>query len=148
MKKIFFLIIPLSLTIACNNIRPILSEPISTSTIKTDKEEIDERQELPPNERFGELFEAVQMSKVFPDGKTFVDCTPKKSTKEIMNAYKVAKDAPNFQLDQFIAAHFETPKKYASGFKADTSKTVSQHINSLWGVLTRQPDKDETGSLM
>ena len=25
----------------------------------------------------GELFEKVQMHKFFPDGKTFVDCTPK-----------------------------------------------------------------------
>ena len=87
------------------------------------------------------------MNKVFPDGKTFVDSTPKKSTKEIMLDYNTAKDAPNFDLAQFIATHFDMPKKYASGFKADTSKSVSQHINSLWPVLTRQPDKDETGSL-
>ena len=26
----------------------------------------------------GELFEEVQMQKIFSDGKTFVDCTPKK----------------------------------------------------------------------
>lgn len=147
MKRLSFLFIWLSLTIACKNIQPIVSEPVTV--IKTAKEgtKVDEGRELPPNERFGELFEAVQMNKVFPDGKTFVDCIPKKSTKEIMRAYNTAKDAPNFQLDQFIATHFDTPKKYASGFKADTSKTVSQHINSLWPVLTRQPDKDETGSL-
>ncbi len=145
MKKLLFLITWLSLTIACRNAPTIVSEPIAVN--KTSEGDIDEEGKLPPNERFGELFEAVQMNKVFPDGKTFVDCMPKKSTKEIMNAYMTAKDAPNFQLDQFISTYFDTPKKYASGFKADTSKTVSQHINSLWGVLTRQPDKMETGSL-
>ena len=147
MKKVLVLFIWLSLTIACKQVQPIVSEPVTFNNSTKEGIEIDEGRELPPNERFGELFEAVQMNKVFPDGKTFVDCTPKKSTKEIMRAYNTAKDAPNFQLDQFIATHFDTPKKYASGFKADTSKSVSQHINSLWPVLTRQPDKDETGSL-
>ncbi len=147
MKKILFLFIWFSLTTACKQVQTTVSEPVVTNAETKEGAEIDERRELPPNERFGELFEAVQMNKVFPDGKTFVDCTPKKSTKEIMSAYNKVKDAHNFQLDQFVAMYFDTPKKYASGFKADTSKTVSQHINSLWPVLTRQPDKDETGSL-
>ena len=32
-----------------------------------------------PSDTFGELFEKVQLQKVFPDGKTFVDATPNES---------------------------------------------------------------------
>ena len=36
-----------------------------------------------PDQVYGELFKDVQMSKIFPDGKTFVDCVPKRDPKEI-----------------------------------------------------------------
>ena len=110
--------------------------------------EIDAEQDQPPNERFGELFEQVQLEKVFPDGKTFVDCTPKFSTRQIMSNYKTDKGSPDFNLKEFVLANFDTPIKYASGFKADTSKNVMDHINTLWPILTREPDNENTGSLI
>ena len=109
---------------------------------------VDTKKELPPNERFGKLFEQIQLEQVFPDGKTFVDCTPKKTTQEIMDAFMEAKEASDFDLKAFVLAHFEEPKKYASGFQADTSKSVQNHINSLWSVLTREPDAANAGSLI
>jgi len=32
----------------------------------------------PPDKVYGKLFVDVQMERVFPDGKTFVDCIPKR----------------------------------------------------------------------
>ncbi len=121
----------------CKN--PPKLEP--TSAVETKKE-------LPPNERFGALFEQVQLNKIFPDGKTFVDCTPKFTTAQIMANYATDKDKTDFKLKDFVLKHFEKPKQYASGFQADTSKSVAEHINSLWPVLTRQPDAANTGSLI
>lgn len=109
---------------------------------------IETKKDLPPNERFGELFEQVQLNKVFPDGKTFVDCTPKFTTGEIMANYAAAKGQSDFDLKAFVLKHFDKPKQYASGFQADTSKSVTEHINSLWPILTRQPDADNPGSLI
>ncbi len=106
------------------------------------------KQHLSPDERFGQLFVAVQMAEVFPDGKTFVDCTPKFTTDSIMKAYEANKNQPEFHLRAFVLQHFDEPKKYASGFQSDTSKDVAAHINSLWEVLTRQPDQANTGSLI
>lgn len=104
---------------------------------------------LPPAERWGQLFVDVQMAKVFPDGKTFVDCTPKQSAEEILAAYEAMKDEPEFQLKAFVLEHFELPKNYASGFTSDPSRSPAAHINALWPVLTREPDNQSTmGSLI
>jgi len=121
--------------VACKNVAPVLTPNIET------------KRELPPNKRFGDLFEAVQMNQVFPDGKTFVDATPKKVTDEIMTQYQQLRSDPDFNLAQFVDVYFDPPKKYSSGFKSDVSRPVEQHINLLWDVLTRQPDKADKGSL-
>ncbi|MEM1122499.1 MAG: alpha,alpha-trehalase TreF [Bacteroidota bacterium] len=115
---------------------------------KLDEPKVETKKDLPPNERFGELFEQVQMQQVFPDGKTFVDCTPKFTADEIMSKYEKAKGQSDFDLEAFVLDNFEKPKQYASGFQADTSKSVRKHINSLWPILTRQPDADNPGSLI
>jgi alpha,alpha-trehalase len=104
---------------------------------------------LPPAERWGQLFVDVQMAKVFPDGKTFVDCTPKQPAEEILAAYEAMKDEPEFQLKAFVLEYFELPKDYASGFTSDPSRSPAAHINALWPVLTREPDNQSTmGSLI
>jgi alpha,alpha-trehalase len=40
-----------------------------------------------PDKIYGELFHAVQMNRVFADGKTFVDCIPLRSPQAIMEDY-------------------------------------------------------------
>ena len=109
---------------------------------------IEDMQHLPPDDRYRQLFIDVQMAKVFPDGKTFVDCTPKFPTHQILENYEKAKILENFNLKNFVFDHFELPKQYASGFEADTSRSAQEHINALWPILTRQPDKENVGTLI
>ena len=87
------------------------------------------------------LFDDVQLNRLFPDGKTFVDCLPKSSPEEISTKYIQQKDQPGFNLQQFVTANFELPVSHSSNYQSDTSKTVAENINKLWDVLTRQPDK-------
>jgi alpha,alpha-trehalase len=62
-----------------------------------------------PDEIYGQLFRDVQLKNVFPDGKTFVDCVPKRDPAEIMADYsKISKD-PKFDLDAFVANNFTIP---------------------------------------
>ena len=105
-------------------------------------------QHLPPDDRYGQLFVDIQMAKIFPDGKTFVDCTPKFPTSVITTNYEQVKSADNFNLKAFVMEHFELPKQYASNFQADTSRSAAEHINSLWPILTREPDPDNVGTLI
>lgn len=88
----------------------------------------------------GQLFEDVQLKNVLSDGKTFPDCLPKYPLADIQNNYNLAKDATDFDLKSFVLAHFDLPKSEFDDFQSDSNKTMSEHIDSLWTVLTRQPD--------
>ncbi len=109
---------------------------------------LETKKHLPPDERYGSLFVDVQMAQVFPDGKTFVDCTPKLPTDEILAAYEIQKKKADFDLKDFVLQYFEKPKNYASHFKTDLTKSPEEHINSLWPVLTREPDASTNGTLI
>jgi alpha,alpha-trehalase len=93
------------------------------------------------------LFEDVQLRNVFPDGKTFVDCLPKCSPKEISLKYDQQRDQKDFSLEKFVLENFELPVPHSTNFHSDTSKTVEENIETLWNVLTRQPDH-EAGTLI
>ncbi|PHN06200.1 alpha,alpha-trehalase TreF [Flavilitoribacter nigricans] len=101
-----------------------------------------------PEALYGELFVDVQMAAVFPDGKTFVDCSPKMAPTKIVADYQEAKQEADFDLEAFVLEHFELPHQYSTNFKADTSRSAAEHINALWPVLTREPDDVEPGTLI
>lgn len=90
---------------------------------------------------FPDLFGEVQLQRIFPDGKTFVDCLPKCPLEEIGLKYRNQKNQPGFSLQQFVTTNFELPVSHSSNYHSDTTKTVEENINQLWDVLTRQPDK-------
>ena len=100
-----------------------------------------------PAEDLGELFKAVQLAPVFPDSKTFPDCTPLAPAQQILQSYKQEKNKPDFNLKDFVLRNFRLPLQPSANFTTDTSLTVQQHINRLWPVLTRQPGSDSS-SLM
>ena len=95
----------------------------------------------------GPLFEAVQLQSVFPDGKTFVDCLPKRDLAEINRLYQAEKDRPGFDLPAFVQDHFDRPKAPPTDFHSNAEQSVQEHIHALWDVLTRQPDQ-EVSSLL
>ncbi|MBL7743222.1 MAG: alpha,alpha-trehalase TreF [Chitinophagaceae bacterium] len=86
------------------------------------------------------LFEDVQMSRLFADGKTFVDCVARSPEEEILKKYILLKDHPGFDLKTFILENFELPVPHSNNYHSDTSQSVEENIETLWNVLTRQPD--------
>jgi alpha,alpha-trehalase len=52
-------------------------------------------QNLTPRQLFPGLFEAVQLTDIFPDNKIFVDATPKRSPELIMKDYERKKVSRN-----------------------------------------------------
>lgn len=95
----------------------------------------------------GLLFETVQLQNVFPDNKTFPDCTPKYALELINEKFLSGKELPNFDLHNFVNVNFDLPENYATSYKTDENATIDQHIEQLWNVLTRQP-KQENSSLI
>ena len=106
------------------------------------------QQPLPPDKIYGQLFTDVQMSKIFPDGKTFVDCIPKRNPKSILADYLKIKNNPaiRFSLKLFIDDNFETPSAKRAIVNDGNEKDVTQHIKKLWSVLKRDADKKVEGS--
>ena len=85
------------------------------------------------------------MQKIFPDGKTFVDCVPKRKPADIMYDFGMQK-GPNFNLKKFVEANFEIPQNFGGNYKSDSTDDVVSHIKKLWTVLKRNPDKEVEGS--
>ena len=93
-----------------------------------------------PSGALGTLFHDIQMARVFPDGKTFVDARPRSSPREIVARYARERGTPAFDLRAFAEREFEIPRPYGGGYRADTAMSMEQHIRALWPVLTRARD--------
>ena len=100
-----------------------------------------------PDKLYGRLFHDVQMAKIFPDSKTFPDCTPKKSPAEIVAEYQrnTSNPAIKFSLKLFVEQNFELPKEPQLN-NIQQEKDLVMHIKNLWSVLRREPDKQVEGS--
>lgn len=101
-----------------------------------------------PDELLGDLFAQVQLGEVFPDGKTFVDCTAKFPYENIKSKYEEQKSQPDFDLKAFVLANFEVPNSISSDFKSDPTKTASEHVRALWPILKREADIAHQGSTL
>ena len=106
------------------------------------------RRPLPPDQIYAELFSDVQMARIFPDNKTFVDCIPKRSPVAILADYRAIKTNPaiRFSLKRFVEENFTLPVNPTDSFRSDTLKDVRTHIRALWTVLKRDADRTVTGN--
>ncbi|MFN4146101.1 MAG: alpha,alpha-trehalase TreA [Runella sp.] len=91
-------------------------------------------------ESLGELYEAVQTSGLFADSKTFVDTLPKMPLADILAAYQRLQNRADFDLQLFVESYFVLPVDSEAKVKPQPH-SVAQHIESLWPLLTRQPDR-------
>ena len=94
----------------------------------------------------GPLFHDVQLARVFPDSKTFVDARPRSAPSEIAAQYLAARTTPGFDLRAFVAQHFEAPPPAGEGVRSDTAQSMEEHIRRLWPALTRAADVPNTRS--
>jgi len=94
---------------------------------------------LSPAERYAELFVDVQHSGLFADSKTFPDCIPCSSPECIVARYRAMRNTAGFSLATFVQAHFKRETIPDKHYVSDTSRTLRQHIDGLWQVLTREP---------
>jgi alpha,alpha-trehalase len=94
---------------------------------------------LPPAQLYGELYARVQSEKLFVDGKTFADATAKREPAQILRDYQQQKSAAGFSLRDFVTANFTIPGAAQSDFRTLEREEVREHIDRLWGALTREP---------
>ena len=122
--------IPFVLTIACRGAAP----------------DVTPAQLYEPSRDLGQLFHDVQMARVYPDGKTFVDARPRDEPSAIVARYLSARSTPGFDLAAFVERNFEAPRPVGGDYQTDTSLTMEEHIRALWPVLTRSADRPDPRS--
>ena len=88
----------------------------------------------------GPLFHDVQLARVFPDSKTFVDAKPLFAPADIASRYAAVKGGAQFDLRTFVAQHFEAPRAAGAGARSDTAQSMEEHLRALWPALTRPAD--------
>jgi len=108
----------------------------------------------------GALFELVQLSHIFPDSKTFPDCTHKVDPETIRQHFKVLlnqfvddslgkpfvfmqadqQDTLLQLLRQFVDQHFEMPQ--VLGRSVAQVASMVEHIDNLWEALQRSPTQN------
>lgn len=98
-----------------------------------------------PRETYGPLFEAVQVGRVFPDSKTFVDAVPHAAPSAIVALYEAERAEPGFDLKAFVERHFDVPGTTSYEALAPDADPRVQ-IERLWSHLTHPADRDEPHS--
>jgi alpha,alpha-trehalase len=98
-------------------------------------------QDQTPSQLYGQLFEDVQMQRVFPDGKTFVDAVPRDAPAIVIERYQGERSKQGFDLAAFVHRNFMVPSPKESGYHSTPGEDVCVHIDNLWRVLERKPDE-------
>ena len=83
-----------------------------------------------PSQLYGQLFLDVQMQRVFPDSKTFVDAIAKDTPAIIVQRYQEEKQEPGFDLAGFVARNFTVQRPKDSGYRSIPGQDVCSHIDS------------------
>lgn len=144
MKYFYSLALLSFLLVACKSEgnKDLVATP-STTAAQTSKTTFET-----PDDLIGALFVDVQLQQVFPDNKTFVDCTAKYPYAAIRDAYDKQKNLPDFDLKAFVAEYFEIPPSISSDFKSDPTRSAVEHVNALWPELKRESDEFKEGSTL
>lgn len=101
----------------------------------------------PPDELLGELFQDVQIQRIYPDGMIFADMLPAEKLNKILKIYKEERHDPAFDLADFVQKHFSKYLVEPDAYITNPDHNIEQHINALWPVLKRESYKN-TGSLI
>jgi alpha,alpha-trehalase len=95
---------------------------------------------LNPAERYGDLYDSVQKSGLFPDPKLFWDYTPTTTTDSILVYFKEAIKQPSFSLQQFVSQYFMPPKDILVSPQYNGAELPEDYLKSLLTFLSRSAD--------
>ena len=93
-----------------------------------------------------QLFKDVQLAALYPDSKSFVDLVPNAHFSVLEAKYLKEKETAGFSLSDFVNDNFTDRSMTSLEFKTDTTKTMYEHIESMWDKLTRGPDEQFANS--
>ncbi|CAF1126538.1 unnamed protein product [Adineta steineri] len=93
-----------------------------------------------PDQLYDELFQAVQMQRIFSDTKTFCDVIPRELTpNEILLLYRNEYNKSTFNLTSFVLNNFILPN---ITIIVHEQWTIEEHCHRLWSLLTRTTNEN------
>ncbi len=93
------------------------------------------------------FFQAVQLSGIFPDSKTFVDARLRTSEEEVLKDFSVIDPEDRLALESIVLRHFELPQAYQ--VKEETLRVgFTEHLQRMWHRLKRPADMSVEGSTL
>ncbi len=105
------------------------------------------QQRRSPREIYGILFERVQVLRLFSDGKTFADATPKTDPDRILADFRRDDPQTPDALRAFVTARFDLPASPAIvAVPAGDRPELGAYITGLWDRLERPADVEQPGS--
>ncbi len=98
-----------------------------------------------PADIYGPLFVEVQTSRVFPDGKTFVDAAPRRDPRAILADYHRSRPRGAIALRAFVLANFIVPGVEDRSAPDLRAPDLRAHVRALWPALVRPPARVAPG---
>ncbi len=86
-----------------------------------------------PDKLWGNLFEEVQLKRIFADNKTFVDMVPQHAPAVILKNYNQLKQKDTADLRSFVLANFYMP--VTPDVHVKEGLLLKEHLNELWNTL-------------
>ncbi|UJR29069.1 hypothetical protein I4U23_010283 [Adineta vaga] len=99
-----------------------------------------------PEQLYDELFQAVQIQRIFSDSKTFCDVIPRQlNPNAILDLYRQEYSKPAFNLTSFVYEHFILPNTTTV---VHEKWTIEEHCHRLWPLLTRTTKEEKFSSFI
>ena len=92
----------------------------------------------PPSVLFGDFFEVVALSNLFPDSKQWADAIPKRPPGEILERAESLENTSPGALRPFLEEHFILRPATTAAPQPTAGLPLDEHIEQLWPLLTRQ----------
>ena len=106
------------------------------------------RRPLPPSLLYPGLFQAVAMTDLY-EPKDWTDAVPRGAPEEVMTAWRAAGEPTGRDaLAAFTARWFAPPEEVAVTLDLPEGRTLAEHVEALWPVLTRAQTGEAAGSLL
>lgn len=94
-----------------------------------------------PSIALGGLFAAIGGAHLAPDFKTIADSRPDEAPSALLQDWDAQRKHPDFSIKAFYAQHFSPPVRRDVSYRRKADENITDYIQGMWGVLTRQPDK-------
>jgi len=88
------------------------------------------------------LFLEFHKSKLWSDGKTIADIYFKGNPEKVLKEYYHLKNRNEFNLQDFFNTYCEKPGASGKEYLSIPTEPVENHIEKLWDILTRTPQKE------